>query len=60
MLHFSDKSIAGCSPSSLDRGGGPATVLSTPGAFTVIAAGTRYRLRHMPGPSAEVVLVQPH
>ncbi len=45
---------------TIERDGGPATVLSTKGAFTVIVAGTRYRLRHEPGPAAEVVLVQPH
>lgn len=45
---------------TIERDGGPGTVLSTPGAFTVIVAGTRYRLRHASGPTAEVVLVQPH
>jgi len=45
---------------TIERNGGAATVLSTPGAFTVIVAGTRYRLRHASGPTAEVVLVQPH
>ena len=45
---------------TIEREDGSATVLSTPGAFTVIAAGTRYRLRHESGLSAQVVLVQPH
>lgn len=42
------------------REGGTATMLSTPGAFAVIEAGTRYRVRNAEGSATPVVLVQPH
>jgi hypothetical protein len=44
----------------IDRQGGETTGLSMPGAFTVIKAGERYRVRNPSRATAPVVLVQPH
>ena len=44
----------------IEREGGETTGLSMPGAFTVIKAGERYRVRNPSRATAPVVVVQPH
>lgn len=45
---------------AIEREGGASTELSTAGAYTVIDARTRYRIRRARGGGTQVVLVQPH
>jgi quercetin dioxygenase-like cupin family protein len=44
----------------IEREGGETNGLSMPGAFTVIKAGERYRVRNPSRTTTPVVLVQPH